>query len=369
MPDKRSSPSPREVRRRPARARAAAPTPPRRSRSRRAASSSTPSSSRAPPARPDWFSAAIASSTASHSSRGATVGHREQVVRPVRIGRPLVAVRDAAERGHRPAHVVDPLVLAPSTRPCRCGRTRRSGGRAPRRSAASGRSPGTARPAPAAPARCSRPAGRARRTARARCAGRPAARAPRRSRPRSIASGGGAGSDRLALLPLGGRVAPALHVQVDADLEEAQRRQRPDHVHLGQLAQQLDRPVEAELRRRRHAHREPDVELVLAPVVVRDAGVGVDHLGRGVGPLGRGARGHQRGDVAQPARVEDRRDLADDALAAQPRRPAPAPRPRTSRAARRAPRRAARPAGTRSGSDHTDACRRSSIEMKDTLGR
>src|SRR5881227_3606162 len=31
---------------------------------------------------------------------GAAVGHREDAVRPVRVGRPLVAVRDAAERRH-----------------------------------------------------------------------------------------------------------------------------------------------------------------------------------------------------------------------------------------------------------------------------
>ena len=135
------------------------------------------------------------------------------------------------------------------------------------------------------------------------------------------ASGGGAGAVGSRARLLGGRVATALHVEVDADLEEAQRRHRPDRLHLGQLAEQLDRAVEAELRVRRHAQREPDVELVLALVVVGHAGMRVEHRGGRVGPLGRGARGHQHDAVAQPAGVEDRRDLADDSLAAQPRDP------------------------------------------------
>jgi hypothetical protein len=59
-------------------------------------------------------------------------------------------------------------------------------------------------------------------------------------------SGGGSAAWARACRALGGRVAPALHVEVDADLEEAQRRQRPDHVDLGQLAEQLDRAVEPE---------------------------------------------------------------------------------------------------------------------------
>src|ERR1700743_960749 len=38
---------------------------------------------------------------------GATVGHREDRVRPVGIRRPLIAVADAAERGHPGAELED----------------------------------------------------------------------------------------------------------------------------------------------------------------------------------------------------------------------------------------------------------------------
>src|SRR4051794_34142964 len=41
---------------------------------------------------------------------GAAVGHREDAVGPVRVRRPLVAVRDAAERGH-PLAVLELLAL------------------------------------------------------------------------------------------------------------------------------------------------------------------------------------------------------------------------------------------------------------------
>src|SRR5512146_882123 len=40
----------------------------------------------------------------------APVGHREDAVGPVLVGRPLVAVGDAAEGGHAPAHLHDLLL-------------------------------------------------------------------------------------------------------------------------------------------------------------------------------------------------------------------------------------------------------------------
>ena len=92
-------------------------------------------------------------------------------------------------------------------------------------------------------------------------------------------------------------------------------------VHLGQLAQQLHRPLQPQPRVGRHAEREPDVELVLALVVVGDAGVGVEDLGRCSSALGRRPRGDQHRPVAELARVEDGRDLPDDPLAAQAAHP------------------------------------------------
>src|ERR1019366_2472488 len=62
---------------------------------------------------------------------------------------------------------------------------------------------------------------------------------------------------------------------------------------------------------------EPDVELVVAQVVVRHARVRVDHVGRPPGIVGIDLGGDQHRRVAQRAGVEDRRDLADDALVEQ----------------------------------------------------
>ena len=56
---------------------------------------------------------------------------------------------------------------------------------------------------------------------------------------------------------------------------------------------------------------------MLAQVVVADAGVRREHGRRGVLPLLRRARRDEHAAVAEPARVEDRGDLADDLLLAQ----------------------------------------------------
>ena len=82
----------------------------------------------------------------------------------------------------------------------------------------------------------------------------------------------------------------------------------------------VERALEPEPRAGLGGDREPQVEVVVAQVVVRDAGVRVDDLGRAPGVLGVDPRGHQHRAVAEHARVEDRRDLADDALVEQPPR-------------------------------------------------
>ena len=77
-------------------------------------------------------------------------------------------------------------------------------------------------------------------------------------------------------------------------------------------------PVEPERRAGLGRDREPDVEVVVAEVVVRHARVRVDDLRRAPGVLGVDPRRHQHRAVAEHARVEDRRDLADDPLVHQP---------------------------------------------------
>jgi len=73
------------------------------------------------------------------------------------------------------------------------------------------------------------------------------------------------------------------------------------------------RALQAQLGVLLHRDREPHVELVVAQVVVRHAGVRVDDLGRPPRVLGVDPGGDEHRLVAQGARVVDRRDLADDA--------------------------------------------------------
>ena len=113
---------------------------------------------------------------------------------------------------------------------------------------------------------------------------------------------------------LGQRLGVARHLEVHADLEELERRQLTDRLGAGLSFQDLQRAVEAERRVRLGRDREPHVELVVAQVVVRDAGVRVDDLGRAPRVLGVDLGGDEHRLVAERARVEDRRDLADDAL-------------------------------------------------------
>src|SRR5918995_3997760 len=74
--------------------------------------------------------------------------------------------------------------------------------------------------------------------------------------------------------------------------------------------QHVDGAFEAQAGVGRDGHRVPEVELVVAFVVVGDAGMGVDGLGALVELIGRDPGGDQARLVAEYARVEDRADLA-----------------------------------------------------------
>src|SRR5207248_4128173 len=91
-------------------------------------------------------------------------------------------------------------------------------------------------------------------------------------------------------LDLAGRqrrvLAVAVVAVVVAALELLERRERADRVAVGLAAEDLDRLLEAELRRRRDGDREPEIEVVVALVILRDAGVRVDGLGGIVDALG-----------------------------------------------------------------------------------
>jgi hypothetical protein len=73
---------------------------------------------------------------------------------------------------------------------------------------------------------------------------------------------------------------------------------------------------------RRHRDREPQVELVVALVVVRDTRVLVDEMRRFIETVGRDPHRDEHRTVPELARVEDRRELPDDLLGVAPVREA-----------------------------------------------
>src|SRR5919206_315928 len=66
----------------------------------------------------------------------------------------------------------------------------------------------------------------------------------------------------------GERARVALHLEVHVDLEEGDGGQLPDRFRAGLLPQHVERAVETELRVRLGGDGEPDVEVVIAQVVV-----------------------------------------------------------------------------------------------------
>src|ERR1700686_5510391 len=97
-----------------------------------------------------------------------------------------------------------------------------------------------------------------------------------------------------------------------------QSRQGANGVALRFLTEKLDGLLQAQPRRRRNGDREPQVEIVVSLVVRRHAGMGVDDRSRVVDPIGRYARRHEAGTVAERARVEVSAETANDAVALEP---------------------------------------------------
>jgi hypothetical protein len=126
------------------------------------------------------------------------------------------------------------------------------------------------------------------------------------------------GLDRVLCDARRGEVlGPLLHLEVHPDLEQLQGRQLAHRLRARQVLEHLERALEPELRARFGGDREPHVEVVVAEVVVRDAGVRVDDRGRPVRVLRVDLRGDQHRAVAEHAGIEDRRHLADDPLVDQ----------------------------------------------------
>ena len=122
---------------------------------------------------------------------------------------------------------------------------------------------------------------------------------------------------RRHLNRLGQRLGVPLHLEVHADLEQLERGELADGLGAGFFGERFERPVQSERRVGLGGDREPDVELVVAQVVVRDPGVRVDHVGGAPRVLGIDLGGDEHRRVAERARVEDRCDLADDPLVEQ----------------------------------------------------
>ncbi len=115
----------------------------------------------------------------------------------------------------------------------------------------------------------------------------------------------------------GKRLGVALHLQIHPDLEQLERGQLAHRLGAGLGRERLQRALQPQRRVGLGGDREPQVELVVAQVVVGYAGVGVDDLCGAVGILRIDLGRDQHRGVAERARVEDRRDLADDALVKQ----------------------------------------------------
>ena len=120
---------------------------------------------------------------------------------------------------------------------------------------------------------------------------------------------------------LGQRIGAALHLEIHPDLEQLQGRQLPNRLRAGELGEHVKRALKAERRVRLGGDREPDVELVITQIVVRDPGVLVDDVRRAPGVLGIDLGRDQHRGVAERAGVEDRRHLTDDPLLQQMRYP------------------------------------------------
>lgn len=106
------------------------------------------------------------------------------------------------------------------------------------------------------------------------------------------------------------------HVQLHSDLENPQGGQQPDGLRAAAAVE--CRGMSRQVRARGDAQRKPEVEGVVARVVVRNAGMLVERLrGRSLFLWGHFA-GHQAGLVAQRAGIEDRGKLPHDPAVLEP---------------------------------------------------
>src|ERR671911_2709042 len=121
------------------------------------------------------------------------------------------------------------------------------------------------------------------------------------------------GALSVGLAVLGGlllRRSAGIHIQGHPDLEELQGGQDAGLLGAAYVVQHVHSAFEPQAGVGRDGDGVPEVELVVALVVVGDAGVGVYGLGALVEPVVRDPGGDQARLVAEDARVEDSADLA-----------------------------------------------------------
>ena len=112
----------------------------------------------------------------------------------------------------------------------------------------------------------------------------------------------------------GGFAAVSAQVEFYADFEEFEGGQHAGRLGPGVSVKYVERFLEPEFAVRRDGQGVPEVEGVVAEVVVGDAGVGVDDLDGVVEVTWINFGGDEGGLVAEGFGVEDGGDLADDAV-------------------------------------------------------
>src|SRR5918994_283589 len=106
------------------------------------------------------------------------------------------------------------------------------------------------------------------------------------------------------------RRCAGIHIQGHPDLEELQGGQNAGLLGAAYVVQNVDGAFESQAGVGRDGDGIPEVELVVALVIVGDAGVGAYGLGAFAQPVVRDPGGDQARLVAEDARVEDSADLA-----------------------------------------------------------
>src|SRR5207244_9714986 len=102
-----------------------------------------------------------------------------------------------------------------------------------------------------------------------------------------------------------------------AALEQFQRGQRTHDLAFGFVAEDLNGLFETELRVRRDGDREPQIEIIVAPVVLRYPRMRIDRLRGVINAIGIDLRRHETGTISERARIELRTELPNDSFSLQ----------------------------------------------------